>query len=227
LAAIQWTAVEFALRGPFTDLLVEGYRKTGNAVTPSDRLTLSAFLIAPIMGTLAAVVLSRARRDRLTWPALGYHCDRRRVTAGVLGGVAALMVSALAGLSDASLFNRPDIQDQFMTRVSSAGVPALLALLLGNGVLVPLVEEFAWRGYVQTRLARAWRPAAAVVTTAVMFALKHVAVDGSVVRVTTLLTGALTLGLIGQRYGTMASTVAHVILNFTGTAAVIAAARLR
>jgi membrane protease YdiL (CAAX protease family) len=222
-AVIQWTVTEFTLRGPLTHLLVEGLRKTGTVLSPPNRLEVSAFLIAPITIALGAMFVLRARRDGLTPLGLGYQCDRRRVAAGALGGVAALMVSALAVMADSCLFAAPAIQERFMTRVSAASIPALVALVLGNGVLVPVVEEFAWRGYIQTRLVGAWSPAAAVVTTAALFALKHVVVDGSVIRMTTLLTGAFALGLIGYRYGTAASTMAHVILNVTGTAASVAA----
>jgi membrane protease YdiL (CAAX protease family) len=55
-------------------------------------------------------------------------------------------------MADSSLFAAPAIQERFMTRVSAAAIPALVALVLGNGVLIPVVEEFAWRGYIQTRL---------------------------------------------------------------------------
>jgi membrane protease YdiL (CAAX protease family) len=220
---IQWTVTEFTLRGPLTHLLVEGLRKTGTMLSPPDRLEVSAFLITPITIALGAMFVLRARRDGLTPSRLGYQCDRRRVTAGALGGVAALMVSALAVMADSSLCAAPAIQERFITRVSAAAMPALVALVLGNGVLVPVVEEFAWRGYIQTRLVGAWSPAAAGATTAARFARQQGVGGGGGVRMSPLLTGAFTLGLIGYRYGTAASTMAHVILNGTGTAASVAA----
>ena len=226
-AMIHWTVAEFALRGPLTHLLLEGLRRTGMAVSPASRLEISAFLIAPITSALGALFVFRARREALTPRMLGYQGGRRHVVAGALGGVAVLMVSTLAGMADSSLFAGSEILERFMTHVGAAGVPALVALVLGNGVMVPVVEEFAWRGFIQTRLVKAWGPSAAVVATATAFALKHIVVDGSVVRTTTLLTGALTLGLIRHRYGTTASTLAHVILNVVGTAASVAAPRLR
>jgi membrane protease YdiL (CAAX protease family) len=108
----------------------------------------------------------------------------------------------------------------------TAGALVWIALLIGNGVAAPLSEEFAWRGYVQTRIQTAWGAAPAVVVAAALFAAKHVVVDRSVLRIVTLVTGALALGVVRARYGTTASSLAHTILNLAGTAASIAIAIL-
>lgn len=226
VAAGVWTAIEYLLRGPCTDLLVDALRRAGHARSPAGRFTVAAFLVAPITGTLTAVFARRVRREGLSWSALGYACDRRRLVAGILAGIACLMMTMVTGMVDASLFTRLERQERFIGGLHGAGTPALAALLLGNGALVPVAEEFAWRGYIQSRLNLAWGPIPAVVMTAVFFALKHVIVDWSLTRVTTLITGALALGIIGNRYGTAASTAAHIVLNFTATAAAILSVRL-
>lgn len=225
-AAIQWTAVEVALRGPLCDLAVTGLHEMGRVSSPSDRFEVAAFLTAPIMAVLGAVSARRSRCDGLTRRDLGYRGGRDRIIAGVLAGAAVLMMSVLAGIADATLFDRPAVEPPSIISMRTAGTAVWLALLLGNGIMVPLIEEFAWRGYIQTRLAAAWGPGPAAAVTAVLFAVKHVVVDQSVLRVVTLMTGALALGVIGRRYGTTASTLAHVILNLAGTAASIAAAIL-
>lgn len=95
--------------------------------------------------------------------------------------------------------------------------------LLTNGIVVPICEELAWRGIIQTPIVRAWGPIAGVAVVAVLFAIKHVVVDASAARLTTLLMMSLVLGVVRHRWGTMSSTLAHVVVNFVATAGVIAA----
>jgi membrane protease YdiL (CAAX protease family) len=225
-AAVVWTAIEYALRVPCAGLLLRVLWRAGIARSPAGRLAVDAWLLVPVMGALAAVFLRLARRDNLTWSALGYQGDRRRLAAGVLGGVAVIMASMLTSIVDASLVSPPDGRAAFGIALGSAGAPALAALMLGNGVLAPIVEEFAWRGYIQTRFARAWGPVPAILATSALFALKHVLVDWSLTRVASLIAAALALGIIGRRYGTTASTASHLTMNFAATAGIIIAARV-
>jgi membrane protease YdiL (CAAX protease family) len=221
-AAIHWTVLEMALRGPCTDLIVAGLRAAGRAAVPAARLDVAAFLTTPIMVALGAVFVRRARRAGMTARDLGYDGGGGRIAAGALTGAAVLMTAVLAGIVDVSLFDRPAVAEPSIARLRTAGAGVWIALLIGNGVAVPLSEEFAWRGYIQTRLQTAWGAAPAVVVCAALFAAKHVAVDRSVLRLVTLATGAVALGIVRARYGTTASSLAHVVLNLAGTAASIA-----
>ena len=54
-----------------------------------------------------------------------------------------------------------------------------------------------------------------------LFALKHVLVDGSLARITTLVMLGLVLGVVRLRWGTGSSTVAHMVVNLVSTGVVI------
>jgi membrane protease YdiL (CAAX protease family) len=95
-------------------------------------------------------------------------------------------------------------------------------LLVANGIVVPVSEELAWRGVIQSSLARAWGMAGTVAVTALALALKHVIVDGSVMRLTSLMVGALELCGVRARWGTGSSTVTHLVANFLATALALA-----
>lgn len=167
-----------------------------------------------------------ARRGRSPGE-LGYDWSLRSIVAGVVGIVAALVVVAAAAQVDALLFSLDRFGASFGTAVGDAlrATPALAALfLLGNGLVVPVTEEAAWRGVVQSELVEAWGVPAGIVTTAILFALKHVVVDLSVVRVTTLLALGLVLGLVRHRFGTASSTITHAGVNTISTASLIVAA---
>lgn len=97
---------------------------------------------------------------------------------------------------------------------------ALAMLLLVNGILVPITEELAWRGVIQTALTKRYGDAIAIVATAIPFVLKHLVVDMSapIFRVASLVILAFILSILRARYGTASSTVAHLSANGIFTA---------
>ncbi|WP_129116232.1 CPBP family intramembrane glutamic endopeptidase [Halegenticoccus tardaugens] len=52
-----------------------------------------------------------------------------------------------------------------------------MSILVVNGVVVPITEELAWRGVIQTALTDTYGTTIAIVVTATAFVLKHLFVD--------------------------------------------------
>jgi len=161
--------------------------------------------------------------ERLTTADLGYRWSRAAVAAGAISGVALFAIFLGTAAVDRAVFGSGD-DSGWPKRLAEAGPVAMLALVLGNGLLAPLVEEYAWRGYIQTRLVHDWGAAAGLAATAAGFAAKHLMVDLSLVRLTTLLVGSAALGVIAHRWGTAASTLAHMATNTAATLLVIVSA---
>ena len=94
---------------------------------------------------------------------------------------------------------------------------APLALLAVNGVLVPVAEEFLWRGVIQRRLSWVLGPWPAIILTAVLFSLKHAVVDASLGRLL-FITGLGTVwGHVAHRRRWHASAVVHAAMNLLAT----------
>jgi uncharacterized protein len=93
--------------------------------------------------------------------------------------------------------------------------PQLLLALLVVGLLAGTGEELFFRGFVQTRLARRWRPAVAVVVTSVLFGLMHM--DAVHTPFATCI--GLWLGFVTERAGSVRPAVAaHVVNNVAACA---------
>jgi membrane protease YdiL (CAAX protease family) len=85
-----------------------------------------------------------------------------------------------------------------------------LALLGAGALLAPLAEESLFRGFLQRGLLRAWPPFLALGLTAVVFALVH----GSALQLVTILPGAVWLGWVAWRSGSVVpSILAHGVGN--------------
>jgi membrane protease YdiL (CAAX protease family) len=217
-----WAALEFLIRDG--GVLFLGWLSLPRPITSVPwehvvRLSVSMHVVA--MLALGWIFLHKVRRDGLSWREIGYERSRRAFVAGGLGGAAVLVLTNGTALLDYEIFRSPILM-QFALAARAAGPAAHVALVLGNGILAPIVEELAWRGYVQTRLARAWPGGLALAVTAAGFAIKHLIVDLSVTRLTTLAAAALALGFIRAQYGTSASTVAHLTVNLSSTILLIA-----
>ena len=96
-------------------------------------------------------------------------------------------------------------------------VLAPLSLLVVNGLVVPVAEEFLWRGVIQRRLSRVLGPWPAIILTAVLFSLKHAVVDASLGRLL-FITGLGTVwGHVAHRRRWHASAVVHAAMNLLAT----------
>ena len=101
-----------------------------------------------------------------------------------------------------------------------------VVFLLVNGIVVPITEELAWRGVVQTALMESYGIYVGGAITAIAFVLKHLIVDAAApfLRVASLVILAFILSGLRVRYGTVSSTVAHLAANGLASAAVLFAA---
>lgn len=176
---------------------------------------------------LALIFRQKSKREGLTWQDLGYHRPARPlVIAGLIAGVLLLfVVGEVTGPLDSFLFPQGEkVEADFLRRLREGGILGSVLILPGNGLLGPIVEEYAWRGYIQSRFTEGMGLRYGVAVTALLFAVKHIVVDVSLFRTTTLLVGGFALGLIRIRWGTTTTTIAHIFLNSVATLLVMAAA---
>jgi membrane protease YdiL (CAAX protease family) len=101
--------------------------------------------------------------------------------------------------------------------VDAAPVLVPASLLLVNGLIIPFVEEWLWRGLVQPRLAGALGLLPGLLLTAALFSFKHAVVDASLARLLALTAFGLVLGVLAARRGWRASALAHAVTNTTAT----------
>lgn len=219
-----WLAGEIAVR--WGGLIVAGLLSHGRlfAAESLGPLTIvnDAVLVLAMLA-LYGLFARRRRLEGLTPAQMGYRVTVLSGVAGAGCGAAMFaMLLAAAAVDDRyfGLFTiRPPAEGY-----RAAGPIAGAVLVLGNVLLAPAVEEFAWRGYIHTKLVSGWGAPAGLCATALLFAGKHIVVDLSLARTVTLVVASLGLGLVRMRWGTFASTIAHLALNLTGSAIVLSQA---
>jgi membrane protease YdiL (CAAX protease family) len=85
--------------------------------------------------------------------------------------------------------------------------------LLGGGTAAAFIEETFYRGWMQTLMVRKWGPWVAIPLTSLLFALSHLFVAPSWLRVATFFPG-LVMGLLRYRNGSvLPSIVYHAVCN--------------
>lgn len=217
MAAFQWLLIEAVTRpGVGLGGALVLWAILGDFPSNGTLGTLNSFALWPAMLILGMVFLRKVRRQGLTAADLDYRVSRSAVLIGVLAGGGLLGLGGLAYQIDARLFDQSSLEE-FLKLYKDSGFVNAAILLPANGILGPVVEEFVWRGYIQTRLTSVWGMNRAILLTAGLFAAKHVIVDLSLVRTTSLVLIALGLGVIGARLGTLAATVAHIVMNSAAT----------
>ena len=100
-----------------------------------------------------------------------------------------------------------------------------VTLLVVNGFVVPVAEEFLWRGIVQVRLAHVLPAPVAIGLTAVFFSLKHALVDASLARLLTLIAFGAICGILARRDGWKRSAALHLVVNTVLTATTLVSGR--
>ncbi|SFR86355.1 CAAX protease self-immunity [Halomicrobium zhouii] len=216
-AILVWVALEFAFRRGLGPVVAEALGTPG----AGDPLMLA--LAFPLIAGFIAWWGTRVGIHRPNW---AYETSLRTVGAGV-GGLVVYFVLYLAALlalvAVGSVAIPPEAAQSTGFRT---GLPTwvLVAFLLGNGIVVPITEELAWRGVIQTALTESYGTYAAVVVTALAFAGKHLVVDLAAppARVASLVVLAFVLCGLRARWGTTASTVTHLLANFLATASLVA-----
>ena len=141
-------------------------------------------------------------------------------------GCGAFMVVLPLGLLDHALWGSIALPS-FSLPTSNAVVAreaqwlGVLILLACNGIVVPIAEEWLWRGVVQPRFVSRLRPIGGIALTAVLFSLKHAIVDASLGRLVFVVAGGAVLGAVAYTTDWRTSAVTHVFMNTIATAAVI------
>lgn len=221
-AALVWVVVEAGLRRFGSAAMLGAWERytRGPAPEPLRTMVLAA-TTALAMIILAGAFRHRVRREDLTAADLGYRWSRTTMLTGALCALALFTVALGTALVDRLVFGAHG-DSPWSRRLAAAGPIGLLILLSTNGLLSPVVEEYAWRGYIQLRFMQGWGVLRGGAATALLFAAKHVIVDLSLERTTTLLAGAAALGIMAHRWGTVASTTAHAVTNLAAALLVLA-----
>jgi membrane protease YdiL (CAAX protease family) len=215
LAIGVWAVGEFLIRR----VVAAGIAAVFDA--PVVAYVLAIALAAVVLGTAVAALGARWGVERADWE-LAFN--PRSVLAGVAGAGAyfAGYVALLAVLVSIVGIDAGTGGDLGLADASTA---VLVGFVLANGVLVPIAEEVAWRGVVQTALTDAWGVWLGVSVTAVCFVAKHFLVDLAAppVRVASLVVLAIVLGALRHRYGTGSSTIAHLAVNLVASSTILLA----
>lgn len=101
--------------------------------------------------------------------------------------------------------------------MSAAPLLVTVSMLLMNGWVVPLAEEWLWRGRIQPALVGAGGQLAGLLATSLLFSLKHVLIDASLGRMLALTGFGLVMELLALRHGWRAAALAHAIANTFAT----------
>lgn len=213
--AVGWIALELLLRRGVVSVLaptfVSGY-------TVDWTILLVGF---PGMAVMLSLIAVRTGQDSNKW---GYEWTVRAIAAGLLGIVIAIVLSSVTAQIDATLFGLGEVSTAVGNAMGAVlqETPMLaVVFILGNGIAVPIAEEQVWRGIVQTELVDSLGAVAGVLLTAVLFALKHVVVDLTIARITTLVALGLVLGVLRHRYGTVSSITTHIGMNLFGSVSIV------
>lgn len=184
-------------------------------------------MIVSVIGfaLITGVIVWYSQQLGITPADWNYTVSLRSVGAG-LGGIAGYFVVYLAVVVLVTLLSGiPSSSANIATGVAEEPLWALGALVLVNGIFVPIIEELAWRGVIQTALIASYGTIVGSVLTAAAFVLKHVIVDAGapLLRVVSLIVLALLLCGLRARFGTVSSTVTHIGVNSIATALLITA----
>jgi membrane protease YdiL (CAAX protease family) len=220
VAVVGWLVLEVVCRLAFG---VAGVFLLEPTVGDSTLALVAGSYFALLFGfPVAAVLLSRyahwSGQTRDDWD---YQWDVRTIAIGIGAGVLGVGASFVVSQADAALFGSNEAARSVLVDTLTAAPWLAAVLLVGNGVVAPAAEERVWRGIAQTDLVARWGVVAGIAVTAVLFSLKHVVVDASLGRLFTLIALGLVWGAVRHRWGTSASTAAHVTTNVIATTRVV------
>lgn len=214
LGVSLWTAVELIARrvlasrvGKFTDDDLAG-----------DMLVSLATI--PLLGWVIARIGNRMGFKQKHWD---YEWTPQAIGSGIVTGVVGLASLGITTQIDRFLFG--DLENTEVVTEDTSTTTAIL-LLIVNGIIVPIVEEFVWRGIIQTAFVERFDTATGIGLTSLSFSLKHAVVDRSFNRVTMLFGLGSIFGIARHRLGTSASTAAHITGNLPASLIAIVVNRL-
>lgn len=196
----------------------------GAAVSLTDDMAY-ARLASNVLGNGAQVVAAAIFLTRFTRPSglpasPPFHAALAGVVAFMLITpiVASLSIALNALLVSLGQPRTPDAAHQTLAILAERRDPMLTALTLAHvALLVPIAEEFIWRGMVQPGIRSALGAWPGIAITTVLFTLIHwgaLAPEGRVVGLSMLVALALGLGILRERTGSVrAPIVVHALFN--------------
>ena len=213
MSAAVWTLIEVISRQ------VVG-RKLGQRL--DDDLAADMLATLSALPVTSALVARLGTENDIKTERREYRLTPRAVIGGLVGGIVCILLPAVTMRVDSVLFGGQPEHGVINDETSVAGRSLLTAV---NGVAIPVAEEFTWRGIVQSALTDRFGGATGIGLTGTLFALKHVVVDRSLNRLTTLLAIGTVFGVLRYRLGTGASTIAHVTANLLASLIALAVQR--
>ena len=201
VSAAVWTLIEVISRQ------VVG-RKLGQHL--NDALAADMLATLSALPVTSALVARLGTENNIKTERREYRLTPRAVIGGLVGGIVCVLLPAVTMRVDSVLFGEQPEHNVINDETSVAGRSLFAAV---NGVAIPVAEEFTWRGIVQSALTDRFGGTTGISLTGTLFTLKHVVVDRSLNRLTTLLAIGTVFGVLRYRLGTGASTIAHVTAN--------------
>lgn len=159
---------------------------------------------------------TRLRHYAIASPKQGWrHATQSGILAGLLVGLIPALVFVLQDVAPIG----QDTPLWAVLREAPWDWKFWLFMAAGSFVLPPLLEEFAWRGYVLGRLSEGFAPGAALTMTTLVFAMLHVqylrADAAMALTLVGLILASLAFGFLTLRSGSLIpAIIAHVIINF-------------
>lgn len=215
-AILSWIVVEVALRRGVVWILADvvGNARGADVILLAVGFPLLAYGIAR-WGMQRGIVPS-------DWD---YDVSIRSVGLALAGVVVYYVIIGAFTVGYTQIVGTPQSAATSAALAESVGRTLWIAamLFLANGIIVPITEELAWRGVIQTALMDSYGTYVGGALTAVAFVGKHLIVDGgaSPLRLVSLVVLGFIFCGLRARYGTASSTVAHLVANGISTASVI------
>jgi CAAX protease family protein len=187
--------------------------------------TFGLLLPAQTLGHAAAIVwVSRSKGRGKLRDDFGFGL-RLADASALLAGAAYQVALTLALLPLIQLTGREEAQE--LVRLAEENRSALLAaaIVVGAGVMAPVIEELLFRGLLLRALTRRLSPPAAVFVCALAFALAHVAGDPNALpALPALTTLGIVLGVVALRTGSLSRPILiHAGFNLAATAVALTA----
>lgn len=130
----------------------------------------------------------------------------------VVAILADLLDKIVKGLFGESAYEQTAVQ---FVKIASSSPFALLFALVAVLVLAPFIEEFLFRGLLQTYLKKRMGPKAAILISALLFAFFHFSLSQSVGNISLILSLFLLGGYLGFLYERQGSLWASIGLHIT------------
>lgn len=215
-AIFTWIVVEFVLRRGVVWILADIVGSARGA---------DVILLAIGFPLLAYGIAWWGMRRGIAPSDWDYNISIRAIGFGLAGLIAYYIVIVGFAIGYTQIVGTPQTASASAALAESVDealwIPVIL--FLANGIIVPITEELAWRGVIQTAFMDSYGTYVGGTLTAVAFVAKHLIVDGgaSVFRLVSLFVLAFLLCGLRARYGTASSTVTHLAANSISTAAVV------